>query len=679
MNSGWKLITTFVFLSLLTLSCKAVTGLTPASPTLQATPTITTTPTPLPPIPVSPGESHPEEPVFITGDIPYTSPFFVDIISEPFVLLEDQAGFVQRDKEFQFSLAGQAIGPVEIHPDNSLTYSLALPAIPQGTMLDVDNNGKTDEGVQIFAVAYWSNTWGGPFLEERDGTGWSTAYASTITDPEQDDEIIGGILVVWSPDDEQYFPTAFGDDGLLFTTDDPTGPIPAGYSLVDLNSEPFTHYKEARPRITLNEGEIAVNDYSHLSYSEAFEKLFDKVSREYPFTQEKNIDWPELSDEFTPLVSDARNDTDFYKALKAFIDRIPDAHVGLSIDPEVFFEAYGGSFGLVLAELSDGRVIVTKVIPDTPAEREGIQVGAEIIRWNDKPVSAAIDNVTPYFGPYSTAHHKRLEQVVFLTRVPPESRIDISYQNPKETNIVEASLRAEIEYDSLFAAIPSFHEDELVLPIQGEVLDESGLGYLRITTFSADHALMAHLWDHYLEELINNEVPGLIIDIRTNGGGSAGMALDFAGYFFDQEIVLSDGLYFNDRTGEFEPSGLPARLKPGPYLYEGEIAVLVSPYCLSACEGFAYALTQDQRATVIGHFPTAGAYGEVGRGQYDLPGDISLQFPTGRPVTPDGQLLIEGVGVIPDITPPVTFESALGQTDPVLEAAIETLLDNIGN
>ncbi len=55
-----------------------------------------------------------------------------------------------------------------------------------------------------------------------------------------------------------------------------------------------------------------------------------------------------------------------------------------------------------------------------------------------------------------------------------------------------------------------------------------------------------------------------------------------------------------------------------------------------------------------------------------------LQFPTGRPETSDGKLLIEGSGVAPDILVPVTQESALDELDAVLEAAIEALLDMIG-
>ena len=660
-----------------TFACRAVSDLPTSGET--ETPPLTATSTKLPSIPVQPGETNPEEPVFITGEIPYTSPFFLNTISEPFVLLEDQAGFVRRDREFSFPLLGQAMGPVEVSEDKTVTYSLALPSIPQGTMLDLDNDSEEDQGVQVFAISYWSNTWGGPFLERRDGTGWSNAYTSIITDPENNDEVVGGTLLIWAPDDHQQFPTGFGDDGLLFTDDDPVGPIPAGYTIVDLNQEPFTRHKEAHPVIQLIEGEIAVNDFSDMSYREAFEALFQKASREYPFTKEKNINWDQLYQTSSAEIAKARNSEDFYRAIRQFAFSIPDAHISFSLRPEVFYEDRGGGFGLVLEELSDGRVIVTQVFENTPAARAGVQRGAEIMRWDRMPVSDAIASVVPDFGPYSTEHHKKVEQVAFLTRVPIGTSIEIEYKNPQTTNPQTVTLKSEAEYDSLFAAFPFFQEDEIGLPIQGEVLDSSGLGYIRINTFSEDYSLLASTWEYFIQRLIDNEIPGLIIDIRNNSGGSGHLAMDFAGYFFDEEIPLYEGYYYSEKTGDFESDDNPTRITPGPSLYEGAIAVLVSPYCVSACEGFAYALTQQNRSLVIGAHPTAGAFGEVGRGQYELPEDISIQFPTGRPETPDGKLLIEGSGVIPDILVPVTEEGALGDTDLVLQTAVETLLDEIND
>ena len=675
-----------IFISIFTtifVACQATENVSdlPATNTQIPTPTATNTPIPtltattIPSNPIKSDQINQDEPVYILGDIPYTSPFFLNSASEPFVLLEDQIGFIRRDLEHKFSPESQAIGPVEIHDDLRLTYGLALPSVPQGTYTDLDNNGLEDIGVQVFAVAYWSNTWGGPFLEERDGTGWSNAYASTITDPDNDHEIIGGTIIVWAPDDEQAFPSDFGTDGLLFTDDDPTGEITAGYTLVDLGQSPFIFYKETRPQISLIEGDLAVNNYSSQEYTDAFNAMFEKASTEYPFTNEKGVNWQVLYDKYSPLVADADNDEDFYRALRDLTYEIPDGHIGLTLNPDVFYREQAGSFGLNLVELSDGRVIVTNVHPGTPGERTGIEVGAEIISWDNQPVLNAINEIEPYFGPYSTEQTRRLAQADFLTRVIPGSSVDIVIKNPDQTEPIERTLIAEAEFDSLFQTIPSFNEDELALPIQGEVLDDSQLGYMRVITFSDDYHLMAQLWDSHIQALIDNEVPGLIIDLRSNSGGSSGLAYDFAGYFFDEEIQLYNSSYYNEQTGEFEYTDYPARVKPAPILYEGPIVVLIGPDCVSACEGFAYALTQNERAIVIGHYPSAGAFGEVGRGQYELPGDISMQFPTGRPETADGQLLIEGTGIVPDIIVPVTEESALGLIDTVLQAAIDELLD----
>ena len=661
----------------LTLSCQAAGGLPIARLTDTPVPIPSPSPTALPPIPVQPGGENPDEPVFISGEIPYTSPFFLNTISAPFVMLEDQAGFYARDRQFEFPLLGQVIGPVEVQPDGTITYSLSLPSIPQSTALDVDNDGTQDTGVQVFGVAYWSNTWGGPFLEERDGGGWSNAYTSTITDPDRDDEITGGTLVVWAPDDEQSFPTGFGEDATLFTSDDPVAPIAAGYNIVDLNQEPFNIYKEARPVIDLLEGSGAVNDFSSLSYTEAFEALFQKVSREYPFTEEKQIDWENLYQVHSKAVAEASNETEFYLALRGFAFSIPDAHISLSLDPEIFYEQRGGGFGLVTAELSDGRVIVADVLPDTPAEEEGIQVGAEISSWDGQPIGDAIAGVVPDFGPYSTSHHRRLDQLAFLTRVSPGTSVDITYQNPGSPEPVENSIKSVPEYDSLFELIPVFQKDVLALPIEGYLLPDTLLGYLRVNTFSDDYNLLASSWDHFIQNLQDNEIPALIIDLRNNSGGSGNIALDFAGYFFDEEIPLYEGYYYSDEFGDFESDGVPSSIKPGPLHYEGSIAVLVSPSCVSACEGFAYALAQQDRSIIVGEFPTAGAFGEVGRGQYSLPDDLSMQFPTGRPQSPQGEVVIEGQGVEPNILVPVTEESVLGESDVVLEAAINELLEII--
>ncbi len=70
-----------------------------------------------------------------------------------------------------------------------------------------------------------------------------------------------------------------------------------------------------------------------------------------------------------------------------------------------------------------------------------------------------------------------------------------------------------------------------------------------------------------------------------------------------------------------------------------------------------------------------GFAGEVSDGEYTLPGGLTVQIPTGRPVHPEtGDTVIEGVGVIPDIFVPLTVESIVSPQDEVLQAAEAALL-----
>src|SRR5688572_22213639 len=188
----------------------------------------------------------------LTGSLVVTNPFVLDIVTEPYVLLNDLTNFVERDLNGDLPEFVQEAAQLEGDLAEA-TYTLTLPIAPQATTNDVDA-GEDGEGVHVYAVDLWANIVGDPFVQPIEGGGWSTSFTSILAAPGTN-EITGGKLVVWSADDEQSFPSDFGDDGLLFTDDDPVAPISAGWTVVDLDDAPFEQVRESIAEVDILEGD----------------------------------------------------------------------------------------------------------------------------------------------------------------------------------------------------------------------------------------------------------------------------------------------------------------------------------------------------------------------------------------------------------------------------------------
>ncbi len=622
-------------------------------------------------------------PVAITGDVNYTNAFFTLGVAAPMVILEDQAGFIARDKGFLMPPESQTLGQITSDfYESPFSYSIALPIEPQGTLRDVDQDGEEDQGVMTFAVAYWTNTFGDPFLEKRDlmGGGWSTAYASTAVsdDPTTKDEVVGGKLLVYAPDDQQGFPSGFGDDGLLFTEDDPIVLLPQGYTIVDLDTAPFTFDRSRRVEIDLIEPEsAALDDFSELSYTEAFDAMIEKMRKEYAFTEYKNIDWDAKIEEFRPAFEEAEANGDahaYLKALRDFAWSIPDGHVSGPNLIEDFQLATAGGLGMAIRDVDDGRTIVNFITPDGPADEAGIEVGAEIIDVNGTPIDDAVDAAVAWSAPFSSEHFARLQKLRYVFRAPLGTEFEVTYQNPgdDEPTIVMLTTvpeRASFNFSSFNVGRTGFE-----LPVEYEILEDSGYAYAKIYSFADNDLLSVQLWERMMQALNGADVPGLIIDMRQNNGGNGFLANQMAAYFFDEEIPVGNTGYYNKKSEQFEFDERTTRMLYPPdedLRYRGDVAVLVGPNCNSACEFFTYAMTRLGRAAIVGQYPTAGLGGSVD--QFKMPENEFFQFTIGRGVDENGEIHIEGKGVAPTVDVPVTEETLLGEGDPVLDAAIAWL------
>jgi C-terminal processing protease CtpA/Prc len=627
--------------------------------------------------------------VAITGEVIYTNPFFTDGVAAPIIILEDQAGFVDRNEYYVFPKESQTIGQITSDfYESPFTYSIALPIEPQGTLRDVDHDDETDAGVMVYAIAYWANTWGDPFLDVRDqyGGGWSTAYVSTRLSENADTirEVIGGKYLIYAPDDTQGFPSDFGDDNLLFTDDDPIVQAPQGYTIVNMDTHPFTFDRSRHQQIDLIEPEgSALVDLSDLNFVDAFDEMLDMFRTEYAFTDYKHLDWDALEDEFRPRFVEAaknNNQTAYLNALREFIWRIPDGHVALSpFTPfiEQFQFAIARGIGIGITETDDGRSLVTFLLEDGPADVAGVQLGAELIEIDGKPISDVISEQQPWTQPFSSPHNLRLEQMRYATRFNANIQsVDIEYQNPDDNIPTDVTLSTSSEGASFNETDPTraVEFDGFELPVEYELLDD-GYGYVSIYSFQDNSLLTIQLWERMIRQLNEQEIPGLIIDLRFNGGGNGFLADQMSGYFFDEETVVGSRGFYNEELGDFF---FEERAEQRVYLpedeelhYGGKIMTLVGPQCASACERLAYDMTLLDRAEVVGQYPTAGLGGSVN--DFRMPRGMTVRFTIGRSVDADGNIHIEGKGVEPTIQVPVNEETLFSDDDVVLQYAIDAL------
>ncbi len=620
----------------------------------------------------------------VVGEAIVTNPNVKRVYEVPIVLLEDQAGFVARDTDFVLPPESQVIGQFteDFFAEEAIGYRVALPIAPAGTLLDVDNDGASSPGVQIYQVALWRDTFGNPFVEEREGTGWSTAYSSAVVseDPAIYLEITGGNLLIFAPDDQQGFPSGFGDDGLLFTDDDPVVRIPQGWTAVNLDSDTFTFDRSNTVDFTLFEPEsLEINDFSGMSYAEAFTALVDVFRAEYSFTEYKAVDWDALLAEFLPRFEQADADEDYEAyvlALRDFTWAIPDGHLqviepGTNVQTQGFLDSTDGGYGIAIIELDDGRVIVNFLLEGSPADAAGIELGAEITAWDGVPIGDALSAVQPY-GTFSSPASLRFQQARYITRAPMGTIGKISYINPGEDDVQIATLEVVNERDSFAYSSVNRGRVFTAPPVEYRFLD-NGYAYVKVNTFAGFETLIVETWEYFLAQVRSEGAPGIIVDLRQNGGGFTFIATRLASYFFNDEIEILYGEDYNQYTGEFFRSPFPTTIEPpAPELrYQGPVAVLVGQACSSACEFFAYHFTVQDRAAIVGQYATNG----LGGGWYPtlMPDGVQMAVPTSRRVDLNGDIVIEGTGVVPTVDVPVDEETVFYAGDVVLDYAVEYL------
>ena len=97
----------------------------------------------------------------------------------------------------------------------------------------------------------------------------------------------------------------------------------------------------------------------------------------------------------------------------------------------------------------------------------------------------------------------------------------------------------------------------------------------------------------FVEELKTENVDGIVIDLRDNGGGSLTEAIDMTGLFIPKGPVVQ----VKESTGETE---VYSDKDGGAVAYSGPLAVLVNRFSASASEIFAAAIQDYKRGIIVG-------------------------------------------------------------------------------
>jgi hypothetical protein len=288
-----------------------------------------------------------------------------------YIVVSDLTGFVRRDPNF-------VRGPQVIIGWGDHTtgqFQVDLPIVPHGTVNDV-GHGQGGNGVQIYSVDSYYDA----VLDPRPGPweflGWAWATSSILT-RHGDHEVTGGQILIWAPDGGQFVPTDFGADGKLFTADDPVGPVPAGWTVLDLGPRPFAQIRTGVVDVSLHRGDLEPLDLSQLPPAEAFDQLVAYMALRYPMPDAKPIDWEGLRAKHRPAFEAAEQSgeqVDVWLAIHHFLLELGVRGYFSTIPWVDHFQAmFVASAGLHVDATDDGKVIVVRSIPDcranSPASR----------------------------------------------------------------------------------------------------------------------------------------------------------------------------------------------------------------------------------------------------------------------------------------------------------------------
>jgi carboxyl-terminal processing protease len=394
---------------------------------------------------------------------------------------------------------------------------------------------------------------------------------------------------------------------------------------------------------------------------EVFERVWKDIDDHYYDRTFNGVDWSEVHTRYKPLVEAAKDDREFYALMSRMTGELHDAHTRFN-SPEQWRnirKQQGVGSGLSLDEI-DGRVVVTSIRPDSNAAHVGIEPGMILQSVDGKPVTERIAEIESAKSASSTSRATRMFTYSRLLAGPPDTEIKLGLERADGSSF-ETDVRRQV-----YSSAPNLATDTT----------PSGNAYIRFDGFQPS---ITKEFRQALERFRNS--PGLIVDLRRNGGGDLGVLVPIAGYFFDKKT-----LFAKDETRSGKPLSefagvlrLPLDLyvgRSGDQIYSGPVVILIDSRSASSSEVFAAGMQDSQRARIVGS-QSCGCVLGIAKPRVMKGGGV-LEMSEVLWFSPKGRRL-EGTGILPDQTVVPTLKSLQRKEDPALEAADRALLQMIAS
>ena len=393
--------------------------------------------------------------------------------------------------------------------------------------------------------------------------------------------------------------------------------------------------------------EVAANAWKQ----QALEFVWNTVNDKYYDAKFNGVDWRAARAKYEPPLAAAQSDDEYWELLDKMTGELKDSHTRVhspkQVEQQRNSEAH--SLGIGFAEF-DHQLMLTTVHPESDAYFAGARAGMMIKTINGETalplykrlVDAARDTSTPW------ARTRGAVRKIVAGDV--DTAVSMIFLRGDGSEMVTTMKRRK------FKTPPTM--TKRVLP--------SGFGYIRFSNF------VESLRDEIIGGIdAMKDTPGLILDLRGNGGGSAAMS----------QAIITKFLSNTQKPGRLlTRSGKPVSLffidvmKLEPELkgdkttaYTKPLVILTNEGSASASEMTAGVLQELGRATVIGERSCGCLLAYLGYA--DVPGGGWLAYSEIGFVSAKTGKRIEASGLTPDVAVSLGREDHVLNRDRVLEAA----------